>query len=124
MAHATFDLMWLKILLEEMVFYNDKPLVLHCDDMEVEDIAKNHVQHERTKHIEVDCYFVREKVVTKEIQLEEFLLKIQSNYQRFSKAGHSKCICTSLRGSVRSHFQNVKISFTELCDFYISGAYL
>ena len=46
-----------------------KPVTLHCDNRSALHIARNPVFHERTKHIEVDCHFTRDKVMEGLLQL-------------------------------------------------------
>ena len=67
MAVATCELIWIKQILQELKFGNTQQMKLCCDNQAALHIASNPVFHERTKHIEIDCHFVREKVLSKEV---------------------------------------------------------
>jgi Reverse transcriptase (RNA-dependent DNA polymerase) len=67
MASTTSELIWIKHLLRDMKIEHAKPMQMYCDNQAARHIATNPVFHERTKHIEVDCHFVREKVQSGEI---------------------------------------------------------
>lgn len=69
MASAACEVTWLVRLLEELGVNNLTSVTLHCDNQSAIYIAKNPVFHERTKHIEVDCHFTRDKVLEGLIQL-------------------------------------------------------
>ena len=64
MALATCELIWLKQFLQELRFGNDEQMTFVCDNQATLHIASNPVFHERTKHIEVDYHFIREKIVS------------------------------------------------------------
>ncbi|RVW73681.1 Retrovirus-related Pol polyprotein from transposon RE2 [Vitis vinifera] len=64
MALATCELIWLKQLLQELRFGKDEQIKLVCDNQATLHIATNPIFHERTKHIEVDCHFIREKITS------------------------------------------------------------
>ena len=61
MTLATCELIWLRQLLQELRFGKDEQIKLVCDNQAALHIASNPVFHERTKHIEVDCHFIRER---------------------------------------------------------------
>ena len=64
MALATCELIWLKHLLQELKFGKDGQIKLIRDNQVVLHISSNPVFHERTKHIEVDCHFIRENIAS------------------------------------------------------------
>ena len=61
MASVTCELVWIKQLILELKFCEVQPMKLYCDNQAALRIASNPVFHERTKHIEIDSHFVREK---------------------------------------------------------------
>ena len=69
MASAASEITWLVRLLEELKVENLAPVTLNCDNQSVIHIGKNPVFHEKTKHIEIDCHFTRDKVLEGLIQL-------------------------------------------------------
>jgi hypothetical protein len=67
MAHGICEILWLKILLLELGLFQTRPMILYCDNKAALDIAHNPVQHSRTKHIEIDRHFIKEKLDKREI---------------------------------------------------------
>jgi len=70
MASATSELIWLKQLLKELQFGEVTQMTLICDNHVALHISSNLIFHERTKHIEIDCHFIREKIVSRDIKTE------------------------------------------------------
>ena len=64
MTLATCELIWLRHLLHELTFRKDEQMKLICDNQATLHIASNPVFYERTKHKEVDCHFIREKIAS------------------------------------------------------------
>ncbi|PHT76401.1 hypothetical protein T459_19923 [Capsicum annuum] len=62
MASAVAEIVWLVGLLDKMNIKVKMPVDLFCDNKAAIQIAENLIFSERTKHIEVDCHFVRKKI--------------------------------------------------------------
>ena len=61
MTTRVCELLWVKIILEDLKVQWSKPMKLYCDNKSTINIAHNPVQHDRTKHIEIDRHFIKEK---------------------------------------------------------------
>ena len=74
MASTTAELTWLLFLLRYIGLYLDQTPILFCDNISTLHLTINHVFRTRTKHIELDNHFVREKVA-----LESLVTKFVSS---------------------------------------------
>lgn len=63
MAMTYSELKWTIELLESLGIHRHDPVPFHCDNKAALHIAANPVFHERTKHIEIDCHFIRDAVL-------------------------------------------------------------
>jgi hypothetical protein len=81
---STCELQWLLYLLQDLGIECTKAPVLYCDNQSAIHIAANPVFHERTKHLEIDCHLVRDKLqqgmfkllpISTKAQLADFFTK-------------------------------------------------
>jgi histone deacetylase 1/2 len=69
-ANATAEIMWVQTLLRELGIPSPRAARLWCDNIGAKYLSANPVFHARTKHIEVDYHFVRERVAQKLLEIE------------------------------------------------------
>ena len=62
MAATTCELLWLSYLLKDLKVPVKTPITLFCDNKSAQMIAANPCFHDRTKHMELDCHFTRDKI--------------------------------------------------------------
>jgi len=63
------EVVWLRSLLDHHGFSQPTSTPLHVYNTSAIQIAANLVFHERTKHIEVDCHYIREALTNNVISL-------------------------------------------------------
>jgi len=62
MSETMSELVWMAGLLRDLQIPLSLPLTLYCDNKAAQYIAANPVFHNRTKHLDIDCHYVRDKL--------------------------------------------------------------
>jgi hypothetical protein len=62
MALGVTEMLWLRALLVEIKVDQRAQIKLWCDNKSAISIVNNSVQHDRTKYIEIDRFFINEKL--------------------------------------------------------------
>jgi hypothetical protein len=60
---------WLRQLLLELQSPPSRCTLVYYDNISVVYLSNNPVQHQRTKHVEIDLHFVREKVAIGQVRV-------------------------------------------------------
>ncbi|XP_066316324.1 uncharacterized mitochondrial protein AtMg00810-like [Miscanthus floridulus] len=68
-ANVIAECSWLRQLLGELHYHIQGATIAYCDNVSSVYMARNPVHHQRTKHIELDVHFVREKVALGELRV-------------------------------------------------------
>ncbi|CAJ2641560.1 unnamed protein product [Trifolium pratense] len=76
-ANVVAESCWLRNLLLELQCPVTKATIVYCDNVSAVYLSGNPIQHQRTKHIEMDIHFVREKVAKGQVRV----LHVPSRYQ-------------------------------------------
>lgn len=69
LASLVCEIQWIHYILSDLELTQDKPSAVYCDNRSAIYLAHNPTFHERTKHIEIDCHVVREKIQKKVVHL-------------------------------------------------------
>jgi hypothetical protein len=76
-AHGFCEVLWIKKFMQELKIAGPTPMKVYCDNKAAISIAHNPVLHDRTKHVEVDKHFIKEKIDSGEICMSYIPTKSQ-----------------------------------------------
>jgi len=124
MALVTAEVYWLRMLFKELAIGLVHTPTIWCDNIGAIALASNLVFHAKTKHVEIDYHFIREKVCNNDVkvqhvstvdQIVDVFTKVQTA-QRFQYLTSKLMVCQNpinSRGGVRlseSSAENSKAS--------------
>ena len=97
-ANGVAEACWLRQLLIELRCPLRRATVVYCDNISAVYLSTNPVQHQRTKHIEIDLHFVRERVALGEVRVLH--VPTSSQYADIFTKGLPTSVFTEFRSSL------------------------
>ncbi len=77
MADGAKEIMWLWNLLADMHIPQEGPTMLFCDNQSSIKLVKNPVYHARTKNIEIEHHYIRERVAVENMEVAYIPIAMQ-----------------------------------------------
>jgi hypothetical protein len=68
LASVTSELLWIRQLLRPLEV-SMPSLMVFCDSVSTIHLATNPLSHDRTKHVDIDCHFIRQHVQSQFLKL-------------------------------------------------------
>ena len=68
-SNTTVELLWLQFLLRDLGLHQSHPPRPWCDNIGATYLTTNPIFLARTKHVEINFHFVRDKVATKALEI-------------------------------------------------------
>ena len=76
-THGICELLWIRIILNDLRIEWQDPMKLYCDNKSAISIAHDPVQHDKTKHVEIDRHFIKEKIDAGNLQISHVSSEFQ-----------------------------------------------
>ena len=97
-ANGVAEASWLRQLLQELHAPLRQATLVYCDNISAVYMSSNPVQHQRTKHIEIDLHFVREQVSIGDLRVLH--VPTSSQYADIFTKGLPSSVFTEFRSSL------------------------
>jgi hypothetical protein len=68
-ANGVAEVSWLQQLLAELHSPLAKSTLVYCDNISIVYLSTNPVQHQQTKHVEIDLHFIRDRVAIGDVRV-------------------------------------------------------
>ena len=104
MANGVAEATWLRQLLIELHAPPRRDSSVYYDNISVVYMSSNPIQHQRTKHIEIDLHFVRERVAVGDVRVMH--VPTSSQYADIFTKGLPSSVFSEFRSSLNVRATN------------------
>nr|ABA98073.1 retrotransposon protein, putative, unclassified [Oryza sativa Japonica Group] len=111
-ANSVAEVTWLRQLLHELHSPPSRATLVYCDNVSAVYLSSNPVQHQRTKYVEIDFHFVREKVAVGAIRVLHVPTSSQVDIHEIG------CFCET---DLYSEDDVIKLSYEDKHSFPFAG---